>query len=88
MRSLRPGWKRPYIAAFGGQLRRLRQEAGLSQRGLGERAGLTREHVAKLERGLQVPRRVTLERLAGGLGVDLAELVAPRYRGAEAENGE
>lgn len=77
---MRLGWKRPYLAAFGEHLRRLRQDAGLSQRGLGERAGLTREHVAKLERGLQVPRRPTLERLAGGLGVEVNALVAPRYR--------
>lgn len=35
------------------------------------RASLTREHAAKLERGLQVPRRVTLERFAAGLELEL-----------------
>lgn len=68
------GWKRPYVSAFGRHLRELRTAAGLSQSELGRRAELTREHVAKLERGLQVPRRVTLERLARALEVDLIAL--------------
>lgn len=76
MRHLTPGWKLPFFAPFAERLRELRMAAGLSRAELGRRAGLTRGNVSKLERGLQVPRRPTLERLAQGLGVSVEELVA------------
>jgi predicted ATPase/transcriptional regulator with XRE-family HTH domain len=65
---------------FGLLLRRLRDNAGLSQEELAERAGLSAQAIGALERGdRRAPRRDTVERLAGALalgGADRAALVA------------
>ncbi len=56
--------------AFGELLRRLRGGAGLSQENLAERAGLSRNGISDLERGLrQAPRFETVRLLADGLGL-------------------
>jgi predicted ATPase/transcriptional regulator with XRE-family HTH domain len=61
-------------SAFGIHLRRLRIDAGLSQEALAERAGLSADAVAALERGRRrTPRPETLRRLTEALGADAAE---------------
>jgi transcriptional regulator with XRE-family HTH domain len=60
---------------FGQNLRRCRQRAGLSQEELGERAGLHRTEVGKLEKGERLPRVDTMLRLAGAMALRPEELV-------------
>ena len=58
-------------AGFGGLLRRHRREAGLSQEGLAELAGLSVDAIAALERGRRrAPRAHTLRLLADALRLD------------------
>lgn len=55
-------------------LREARQKAGLSQRQLGKRAGVTQASIARIEEGKTSPRLETLERLLAACGFEL-ELV-------------
>jgi transcriptional regulator with XRE-family HTH domain len=48
-----------------------RRAAGLSQRELSRRAGVPQSAIARIERGLQVPRADTLERLLEACGFEL-----------------
>lgn len=62
---------------FGGNLRRVRKEQGLSQQALAELAGLHWTYVGSVERG---ERNVSIDnmcRLAWALGVDLRDLLRP-----------
>ncbi|WP_233711929.1 ATP-binding protein [Kribbella turkmenica] len=74
-------------AGFGGLLRRHRREAGLSQEGLAELAGLSVDAIAALERGRRrAPRAHTLRLLADALhlaAADRAELTAAARRDTE-----
>ena len=54
--------------SFGQNLARLRQRAGLSQEGAGDRAGLHRTHVAMIEAGKRLPRLDTIVKLGGAVG--------------------
>jgi transcriptional regulator with XRE-family HTH domain len=56
-------------------LRQLRTGQGLSQQAVANRAGLSRNFVAQIERGESVPTIATLERIATALGVSVAELL-------------
>ena len=49
--------------------------AGLNKHQLAKAAGLDHKHVGQLERGEWQPKRVTLKKLAAGLGVDWLDLV-------------
>jgi len=60
---------------FGQNLRRCRQQSGLSQEELGERASLHRTEIGKLEKGERVARIDTLVRLAGAMAIRPEELV-------------
>ena len=60
---------------FGRRVRRLRVQLGISQEALGERAGLHRTYVGRLERGELNPSLHNILRLAAGLGVDVTDLV-------------
>ena len=57
-------------SSFGGQLRRLRMDAGLTQEELGEAIGLNQQRISMYERGLHLPEReeVIID-LANALGV-------------------
>ncbi len=61
---------------FATNLATTRRRAGLSQEELGVRASLHRTEISQLERGLRVARIDTLVKLAGGLGVAPADLLA------------
>lgn len=69
-------------------LRRMRTDRGLSQQTLADRARLSRNFVAQIERGESVPTIATLGRIAKALGVSVAELldepVPPAVPDAEA----
>src|SRR5215471_14368198 len=63
--------------AFSDLIRRYRLAARLTQADLAERAGLSREAISALERGVrQTPRRDTLQLLGDALGLDSADRAA------------
>ncbi|MGH2618424.1 MAG: helix-turn-helix domain-containing protein, partial [Thermomicrobiales bacterium] len=63
--------------SFGDLLRRLRSAAALSQEALAERAGLSRNGISDLERGLHpAPRLETVRMLADGLALGEADRAA------------
>lgn len=59
----------------------LRVEQGLSLEQLSAASGLRAESINRLERGRTVPGLDTLEKLAKGLGVSVARLVAVEGKG-------
>jgi len=59
----------------GGRLRELRERAGLSQRVLAERSGVSPNAIRLIERGQSSPTIATLHRLAGALGVRVLDLL-------------
>ncbi len=60
-------WKVPWLLALGTCLRELRQESGLSQALLANRAGLAERSYRRIEHGQRRTRASTLCRLADGL---------------------
>ncbi len=60
---------------LGINLRRLRDDAGLTQMELSNRSGLDMAEISRIERGLKDSRISTIARLAAGLQVETAELV-------------
>jgi transcriptional regulator with XRE-family HTH domain len=61
---------------FGENARRIRQAAQLTQMEVSNRCGLDMTEISRLERGIKDPRLSTVVRLAHGLGVAPAELLA------------
>jgi transcriptional regulator with XRE-family HTH domain len=61
---------------IGGKLRRLRERRLLTQAQLGERAGVNRDQVSRIERDEVEPRFSTIHKLAEALDVDPHELLA------------
>lgn len=61
---------------FGKNLLTARKRAGLSQEGLALAASIHRTEISLLERGERTPRIDTVLKLAGTLGVPVAELTA------------
>jgi len=62
---------------FGRRVRALREENGLTQKELAERAGLHPQGIVKLERGERQPAWATVLALAEALGVTCLAFVAP-----------
>jgi transcriptional regulator with XRE-family HTH domain len=62
----------------GANLKRIRDEAGLSQEDLMELAGVHRTQISEYERGERVPKLSTLERFSRALDVPLGEFLATR----------
>ncbi len=61
---------------FGDTVRLLRQQAGLTQIGLAEKAGLSLRSVQNWEQGHRIPRVQTLLALAKALGASVDRLLA------------
>jgi transcriptional regulator with XRE-family HTH domain len=59
-------------------VRRLRHQAGLTLQGLGRRSSLSPSALSKIENDQMSPTYDTIQRLADGLGIDVAELFAGR----------
>jgi ribosome-binding protein aMBF1 (putative translation factor) len=66
---------KPIVRAFGQAVRSQREARGWSQEGLAEHADLNRSFVGEVERGSVIPSIVTIEKLAGGLGLEMAKLI-------------
>ena len=60
---------------FGGRLREVRRERGISQEKLVELAGLHRTYVSSVERGGRNISLLNIESFAHALGVKMAELM-------------
>jgi len=58
----------------GRKIKELRERAGLNQTELAEKAGLTQSHISRLEHAEHSATNLTLEKIAGALGVDIGEL--------------
>ncbi|WP_281842109.1 cupin domain-containing protein [Sinisalibacter aestuarii] len=61
----------------GGRLKTLRQQAGLSQRQLAERAGVPHGQISMIETGRSSPSVASLRRILGGLGITMSAFFAP-----------
>lgn len=61
--------------AVGDRIRQVRLDRNLTQERLGERAGMDRQAINRIEQGHASPKLDTLIRLAAALEVPLAELV-------------
>jgi len=57
---------------IGSKIKHLREQQGLSQRGLAERAGISAASLSQLESERASPSVATLEKLADGLGLAIA----------------
>jgi transcriptional regulator with XRE-family HTH domain len=64
-------------SGFGPELRRVREGKGLTQKELGDAAGIHPNTVAKLERGEMEPSWQMVLALATALGVDCGAFAAP-----------
>jgi XRE family transcriptional regulator, regulator of sulfur utilization len=64
------------LEQFSMVLRQLREERGLSQEQLAERANLNRSYLGEVERGRAVPSIVTVSKLAGALEIRLSSMIA------------
>lgn len=62
---------------FAGRLRELRSKAGVTQKELAERAGLSELGVRQLEIGRREPSFETVLKIAQGLGVSLSAFDPP-----------
>ena len=62
----------------GRNVKRIRQQNGLTQEKFAEVSGFSQQYISSLERGRRSPTVVTLYELATALGVNHMELVRPR----------
>jgi transcriptional regulator with XRE-family HTH domain len=62
---------------FGRRVRDLRKAQDLSQEELAHRAGVHYTYLGGIERGERNPALVNIARIAGALGISVAELFAP-----------
>ena len=63
---------RERLHRLGEEIRRLREDAGRSQRTVARVAGIARSHLTEIEAGDAEPSVLALERIAMALGADLA----------------
>lgn len=61
-------------AQFGGHLKKLRLQSGLSQEAFADKCGLDRTYVSGIERGVRNPTLEVISVLAKGLGVRVSVL--------------
>ena len=61
--------------AIAKRIKQLRKENGLTQVALGEKAGVSPNTIARLERGLHRASSETIEKLAKALGVTASEIL-------------
>ncbi|HEX5759586.1 MAG TPA: helix-turn-helix transcriptional regulator [Thermoanaerobaculia bacterium] len=61
---------------FGARVAQIRQEHGLTQKALAEELGLEQDQLSRYERGIHVPKLLTLLQLRKRLSVTLDHLIA------------
>lgn len=60
---------------FGNHLRKLRQNRGLTQEQLADKAGMHFTYIGQIERGVRNPSLINLHKLAKALGIKGGELL-------------
>lgn len=63
-----------YLEHFAQRVRVLREEQGISQEKLAERAGLHRTYIGMVERLERTPSLICIHKIANGLGINVKEL--------------
>ena len=63
----------------GNNIKRIRQERGLTQKRLGELCGIAEPNIRKYENGKQKPKLETIEKIASALGVTPFDLMGFDY---------
>ncbi len=61
---------------IGQQIRSCRKKAGLSQKELGERLGVSQQHIAQYENEKRIPKIETIQRIAAALDTDLFDIIS------------
>jgi transcriptional regulator with XRE-family HTH domain len=69
------------VNALAARVKALRQQRGLLQKQLAEKAGLTASMMSQIEAGRLTPTLPTLGKLAGAFGVSIPELLEPSAAG-------
>ncbi len=69
-----PGKLKKWSDYVGQKIRELREAQGLTQLQLADKAGLKQSHVSRLENAEHTPTYLTLEKIAGALGVPVGEI--------------
>ena len=64
----------------GERIREYRKQAGLTQKELGDRLGVSNVHIGQYERGLRNPRLPQLKKIADALDIPLISLCPIRWR--------
>ena len=64
------------VQRFAGNLRRVREESGLSQAEVADRSGMHASTISAMERALHTPRLDSILRLSSALDVDPATLLS------------
>lgn len=64
---------------IGEQIRNYRKKAGISQKELGERLGVSQQHIAQYENGKRIPKTETLCKIADALRVGIGDLIELDY---------
>lgn len=72
-----PDEHRSFNVMVGEAIRRSRQEHGWTQAFLAEKAGLSPNYIARLERGELGPSLFVARRICGALAIELEALVTP-----------
>ena len=67
--------KSTFVRAFGGRVRELREQAGLSQEELAHQSGLHRTAITHIERATRSSTLETIEKLARALRVQPATMI-------------
>ena len=70
----RPASVQKWADYVGGRIKELRKNAKLTQEDLAEKAKLPQPHISRIESGEISPTRLTLDKIAGALGVSIEEL--------------
>jgi transcriptional regulator with XRE-family HTH domain len=63
------------LKKFGGRIKALRIEKGLTQEHLAEKSGLHKNYIGMIERGERNPSLINIEKIAKGLGISISELM-------------
>jgi transcriptional regulator with XRE-family HTH domain len=73
----------PRLVALGSAIREARNEVGLSQEALAAETGIDRSYFGHVERGVKNPSYLLIDKIAGGLGLTVPELIQRAITGAD-----
>lgn len=63
------------IQAFSERVRTFRENIGISQEKLAEKAGLHRTYIGSLERAEKIPSLITIVKIAKALNINISDLI-------------